>query len=134
MSFSLELLVRGQDYLFYRIYLWQLEQWQDRDIAINSAGINIGVLVGANLLTVLNVISIFTHFKSFFDRSVLEIIIVVVIWCGLFNVLYRRRADSIISGYDFRKETNRKHQIFAWTYCLSTGILLVLSAVAGVGD
>lgn len=125
-------MAQGFDYIFYRIYAWQLSQWKNEAIAANAAGVNIGVLVGLNVLTFSNIASIAVHNSKlmFFERPDVPIILVTVIWIWIFGILYRKRSFGIIARYkDEQKEQWKKRTIYIWSYFIVTSIFFFFSIV-----
>ena len=130
---AIDWIIDNCDYLFYRMYVWQLSQWKDAAIAANTAGANVGVLIGSNVISFLNLASILVRTPRlvFFELQNVPMAVVTIVWVSTFAFLYRRRGSEALAKFDNEpKVLWKKKTIYFWSYSIATGIFLLLSIVA----
>src|ERR1700749_4538085 len=131
---SYRLVITFFDHLFYRMYLWQLGQWNDKRIAVHAAGTNVGFLLGLNLLTVLNTFAATFGLValSFFDAPKLVIVVSIIAWSLMFERFYSLRANKLIIEFESLKNSRADGALHypSWLYCFGTFIIFLTSCLA----
>ena len=123
--------LHGFQYMFYRVYSYQLKPWKDTPIYAAHIGLYaVTLAVGLNITAVLFALS-----SSFGDRHIPSVIGVLV-FLFLFALFYfyfipRERYKKIVKRFYEEKHANRvKNGILLWTYCIATIVLLIASALS----
>ena len=116
-------LISPLDYFFYRMYVWQLKQWNLDGLAKDIAGSEVGLFVGFNLITVVSVVLALTkwYWLRFWDASNISVAIFVIAWTSIYSRLYKARADAIISRCSAESAAEWKAKTpFIWGYQIVT--------------
>ena len=117
-------------YLFYRIYLWQLNMFGEQEGPRFTALIGNSIFIGINLITLAVLFQIITRY-TFRIESVYVIIGMLMIYSiNYFLLLYRNKSRALIEKFSAESEIQRKRRtIYCWIYVLSTHIFFLASVV-----
>lgn len=122
--------LHGFQYMFYRVYSYQLKPWKDTPIYAAHIGVYaVSLAIGLNITTVL-----FALNSSLGDRQISPVIGILIFLC-LFALFYfyfipRERYKKIVKKFYEEKRANRiKNGILLWAYCVATIALLVASVL-----
>lgn len=113
------------DYLFYRAYVWHLDEWS-KNGAIHAAANNVALLTLLNIITVLNTLSFLFGEKYFnwWDLPKIEVVFLIILWLIACFGFFNRRYEKILSAYEKEEMTGkskgtRNIWIYAWTTLLT---------------
>ena len=103
------------DYMFYRLYLWNLNQWGEKDNPDNNATLGVSFIQSLNILTVILIIVRMEIFNSSLlsDIRIALTIGVSTFAFNYFRYYYKKRYLKFIKRYKKENEDkSRKNLLF----------------------
>lgn len=117
-------------YLFYRIYVWQLSMFGEKENPRFTALLGNSICVAFNLLA----LHIIFQFVMGYDYRIEKIYGVIgtllIIFINYFLLLYGNKSRAIIAKFSAESEIQRKRRtIYCWGYVLATFLLFIACVI-----
>lgn len=117
-------------YFFYRIYVWNLQHWDD-DIAEYKAMLSVAFMLFVNILTLASFIAVLVnapailHARSY-EIAAIVLVIAVVSYCTL---VHKKRYEMIAKEFSNEQSLVRKKRtVLCWLYVIMSFAALFLVA------
>lgn len=117
-------------YLFYRIYVWQLGMFGEENNPKFTALVGSSIFVAFNLLSILTLIQAASGY-SFRIEKVYAIAGTIVLYIiNYFLLLYGKKSQQIIAKFSNESETERKTRtLYCCAYVLLTFVIFIFSVI-----
>ncbi|QQS42735.1 MAG: hypothetical protein IPM63_07325 [Acidobacteriota bacterium] len=111
-------------YLFYRIYIWQLYLFGKDDVPEFTALVGNSVLLGFNLLTLVTVYQVVAGhtFRIDYEYPILGVLLIYLV--NYFLLIRGNKTQAIVDRFSSEGEGQRKRRL---VYCLGYVVLTFLT-------
>lgn len=117
-------------YLFYRIYVWQLSMFGEQNDPKFVGMICNSMFLGVNLLTLVVIFKIITSYKFRIEEGYAVIGMLLLYIINYFLLLYDNKSKAIIAKFSKESEIQRKRRtIWCWVYVIATHLLFFVSVM-----
>ena len=126
-------IVSAYKYLFYRIYVWQLGMFGEKNNPKFVAMLGSSMFVFINLMTLIVCFQIVTGYKIRVEKTHAVIGMLSLFAINYFIFLHNNKSQAIIAEFASESEIQRQRRtIWCWVYVIAThiaffGSVLILS-------
>lgn len=126
-------ILRGYQYLFYRVYMWQLRLWGKSCSPEISALCAINFLILANFLTFMQITQIVTGYNyQSIHLSTIQGLFLLTVFMAILCKIFLRKNKYLIFIKEFEREkkiSSIRGSILIWCYIISTIALLIFFTI-----
>jgi hypothetical protein len=122
---------RGYEYLYYRLYSWNLRTWGEGDLPQYNAMFGVTFMSFLNTVTLVVTVGALANIQAVFEAKEYQIAAIVIILAVInyYALVHDGKYKSIAATFSKEKSSARtKNAIFCWLYVILSFAFAILLA------